>query len=180
MHATSNDCPHTKQCISVIAVSGLGGHAYGSFKDKNGNYMWLQDALSSDLTNFQTGRPMARIMIYGHKSTVPGSRSVQDIDDLATALHSNLLALVESPRTRPIILMGHSLGGLIVKKVSEVWYGIIGFNLTTNFTDVDHAVQLSHPGRPEAISGNLWDRLLRGSSQGHGYCFAYPNGWRRP
>ncbi|KAL7815934.1 hypothetical protein V8C44DRAFT_323407 [Trichoderma aethiopicum] len=102
--------------IDVIAVSGLGGHAYGSFKDKNGNYMWLQDALASDLTNVQSGRPMARVMIYGHKSTVPGSRSVQDIDDLATALHSNLLALVESPRTRPIILMGHSLGGLIVKK----------------------------------------------------------------
>ncbi|ETS03352.1 hypothetical protein M419DRAFT_75284 [Trichoderma reesei RUT C-30] len=102
--------------IDVIAVSGLGGHAYGSFKDKNGNYMWLQDALSSDLINVQTGRSMARIMIYGHKSTVPGSRSVQDIDDLATALHSNLLALVEGQRTRPIILMGHSLGGLIVKK----------------------------------------------------------------
>ncbi|KAH0497442.1 hypothetical protein TgHK011_004743 [Trichoderma gracile] len=102
--------------IDVIAVSGLGGHAYGSFKDKNGNYMWLQDALSSDLINARSGRPMARIMIYGHKSMVPGSRSVQNIDDLATALHSNLLALVEGSRTRPIILMGHSLGGLIVKK----------------------------------------------------------------
>ncbi|KAL6856623.1 hypothetical protein J3F83DRAFT_752225 [Trichoderma novae-zelandiae] len=102
--------------VDVIAVSGLGGHAYGSFKDKSGNYMWLQDALPFDLTSVRSGRPMARIMIYGHKSTVPQSRSVQDIDDLATALHSTLLALVQGPQTRPIVLMGHSLGGLILKK----------------------------------------------------------------
>lgn len=180
MHAVPKICPVLRQCISVIAVSGLGGHAYGSFKDKNGNYMWLQDALSSDLINVQTGRSMARIMIYGHKSTVPGSRSVQDIDDLATALHSNLLALVEGQRTRPIILMGHSLGGLIVKKVSEVCHHMMDFNLTSYFTDVDHAVQISQSRRPEAFSGDLRDRLLWCSSQGHGYCFAYSNGGRWP
>ncbi|KAK1255747.1 hypothetical protein MKX07_008006 [Trichoderma sp. CBMAI-0711] len=145
----------------VIAVSGLGGHAYGSFKDKNGSYMWLQDALPSDLTNIQTGRPMARIMIYGHKSTVPGSRSVQDIDDLATTLHSNLLALVEGPRTRPIILMGHSLGGLIVKKtlislsksrsqedqkLFQATYGIVFFGVPHKGMDITSLIPMVGDG----------------------------------
>ncbi|KAL6900169.1 hypothetical protein GGI43DRAFT_60665 [Trichoderma evansii] len=102
--------------VDIVAVSGLGGHAYGSFKDKNGNYMWLQDALAFDLTNGDTRRPMARIMIHGHNSTVSESNSVQDIRDLSSALHSSLLALTQTPRLKPIILIGHSLGGLIIKK----------------------------------------------------------------
>lgn len=103
--------------ISIVAVSGLGGHAYGSFKDKNGNYMWLQDALPYDITDNKSCHPRARIMIYGHNSAVPGSSNVQDIDDLSSALHSGLLALMRAPKPKPIILMGHSLGGLIIKKV---------------------------------------------------------------
>ncbi|OTA03428.1 hypothetical protein A9Z42_0038970 [Trichoderma parareesei] len=123
--------------------------------------MWLQDALPSDLTNIQTGRPMARIMIYGHKSTVPGSRSVQDIDDLATTLHSNLLALVEGPRTRPIILMGHSLGGLIVKKtlislsksrsqedqkLFQATYGIVFFGVPHKGMDITSLIPMVGDG----------------------------------
>ncbi|PON29166.1 hypothetical protein TGAM01_v202273 [Trichoderma gamsii] len=102
--------------VDIVAVSGLGGHAYGSFKDKNGNYMWLQDALPYDITNDDSHHPMARVMIYGHNSAVPGSNSVQDIDDLSSALHSGLLTLIQAQQPKPIILMGHSLGGLIIKK----------------------------------------------------------------
>lgn len=149
-------------------MSGLGGHAYGSFKDKNGNYMWLQDALPSDLINNHSHRPMARVMIYGHESNVCKSRSVQDIDDLSTALHSNLLALIQASRTRPIILMGHSLGGLIVKKVGKArsHYGDL---CLTDSADVEHSVKVAKSGGPEAFQGDLWGRLLRCSSQRHGY-----------
>lgn len=82
--------------------------------------MWLQDALPLNLNKDDTHHPMARIMIYGHDSAVPWSSNVQDIDDLSSALHSALLALIQAPRPRPIILMGHSLGGLIIKKVNRV------------------------------------------------------------
>ncbi|KAL7916459.1 hypothetical protein GGI35DRAFT_466067 [Trichoderma velutinum] len=147
--------------VDVIAVSGLGGHAYGSFKDKNGNYMWLQDALPSDLINPQSNRPMARVMIYGHKSNVYKSRSVQDIDDLSTALHSNLLALIQAPRTRPIILMGHSLGGLIVKKtlitlsksrsqedqkLFRAIYGIVFFGVPHSGMDIESLIPMVDDG----------------------------------
>ncbi|KAL6690734.1 hypothetical protein J3F84DRAFT_398202 [Trichoderma pleuroticola] len=147
--------------VDVIAVSGLGGHAYGSFKDKNGNYMWLQDALPSDLINTHSNRPMARVMIYGHKSNVYKSRSVQDIDDLSTALHSNLLALIQAPKTRPIILMGHSLGGLIVKKtlitlskspsqedqkLFRAIYGIVFFGVPHNGMDIESLIPMVDDG----------------------------------
>ncbi|KAL7961863.1 hypothetical protein V8C34DRAFT_272684 [Trichoderma compactum] len=147
--------------VDVIAVSGLGGHAYGSFKDKNGNYMWLQDALPFDLINTHRHRSMARVMIYGHKSNVYKSRSVQDIDDLSTALHSHLLALIQAPRTSPIILMGHSLGGLIVKKtlitlstsrsqedqkLFRAIYGIVFFGVPHSGMDIESLIPMVDDG----------------------------------
>jgi len=56
--------------VGVVAISGLGGHAFGSFKERYENYMWLRDALLFDLTRDDTDRPMARVMIYGYKSAV--------------------------------------------------------------------------------------------------------------
>ncbi|PTB38488.1 hypothetical protein M441DRAFT_71921 [Trichoderma asperellum CBS 433.97] len=45
--------------IDVIALSGLGGHAFGSFKERGGSYMWLRDSLLHDLTSETNGAPMA-------------------------------------------------------------------------------------------------------------------------
>ncbi|KAL7784567.1 hypothetical protein V8C37DRAFT_395679 [Trichoderma ceciliae] len=164
--------------VDIIVVSGLGGHAYGSFKDKGGSYMWLQDSLPFDLTNEDNHRPMARIMIYGHKSTVPGSRSVQNVDDLSTALHSSLLALIQAPRTRPIILMGHSLGGLIVKKTLVALsksrshqdqnlflaiYGIVFFGVPHGGMDITSLIAMvgDGPNRPLVESIGTPSPVLR-------------------
>ncbi|KAH7191681.1 hypothetical protein BKA60DRAFT_471064 [Fusarium oxysporum] len=54
--ASDNDCH-----IDLVAVCGLGGHALGSFKEKNGRFVWLRDALPSDI-------PKARIFTYGYNS----------------------------------------------------------------------------------------------------------------
>ncbi|KAH7202858.1 uncharacterized protein BKA55DRAFT_531394 [Fusarium redolens] len=51
---SDNDCH-----VDVIAVCGLGGHALGSFKEKNGPFVWIRDALPSDIPN-------ARILTYGY------------------------------------------------------------------------------------------------------------------
>lgn len=101
---------------SVIALSGLGGHAFGSFKERGGDYMWLRDSLPYDITQEETGNPMARVMIYGYESKLAQSKSIQNLEDLATSFHNSLLALASAP-IRPIILIAHSLGGLIVKQV---------------------------------------------------------------
>ncbi|KND89201.1 Protein SERAC1 [Tolypocladium ophioglossoides CBS 100239] len=102
--------------IDVIAVSGLGGHAFGSFKERGGVHMWLRDALPYDLTHENDDRPMGRAMTFGNDTAVAESTSTQNLEDLASSFHSSLLPLVAGPRTRPIIFVAHSLGGLIVKQ----------------------------------------------------------------
>jgi protein SERAC1 len=81
--------------------------------------MWLRDSLPYDLTGENTGHPMARVMTYGYESGVAQSKNMQNLEDLATSFHSSLLGLVGgTSAVRPLILIAHSLGGLIVKQVS--------------------------------------------------------------
>lgn len=80
--------------------------------------MWLRDSLPKDITSQYTNRPMARIMTYGYESTVADSNNFQNIEDLATGFHQNLASLLEDDlAVRPILIIAHSLGGLIVKQV---------------------------------------------------------------
>lgn len=67
----------------MIAVCGLGGHALGSFKEKNGRFVWLRDALPSDTPN-------ARILTYGYNSQLVGSESFQSLTDLGRTLQVDL------------------------------------------------------------------------------------------
>ncbi|KAH7009843.1 hypothetical protein EDB80DRAFT_610413 [Ilyonectria destructans] len=102
--------------VDVIAISGLGGHAFGSFKEKGGDYMWLRDSLPYDLILQDTDIPMTRTMIYGYESKVSQSKNMQNLEDLATAFHTSLLALASNSTMRPIVFVAHSLGGLIIKQ----------------------------------------------------------------
>jgi hypothetical protein len=120
---------------SIIAISGLGGHAYGSFKERGGEHMWLSDSLQRDL-------PMARIILYGYESGLANSSGFQNLDDLGNALQKALQTLYGRSEVckslpcsflrclhyadyryshqlikKPIIFIAHSLGGLIVKEV---------------------------------------------------------------
>jgi hypothetical protein len=98
---------------SIVAISGIGGHAFGSFKERGGDYMWLRDGLADDLTT-------ARIMIYGYKSTIPNSKSMQTLADLALSFYTSLESLIGDEDPKPIVFIAHSLGGLIVKQVSTI------------------------------------------------------------
>jgi alpha-beta hydrolase superfamily lysophospholipase len=80
--------------------------------------MWLRDSLPGHVTSETDGKPMARVMVYGYESAVAKSKCMQNIEDLSTTFHNSLLASVGASPTRPIILIGHSLGGLIIKQVS--------------------------------------------------------------
>lgn len=82
--------------------------------------MWLRDSLPYDLTSTTTNSPMARIMIYGYESTVANSNNMQNLEDLATAFRGSLLTIATASTLKPIIFIGHSLGGLIIKQVGNV------------------------------------------------------------
>ncbi|KAL1613846.1 hypothetical protein SLS54_010252 [Diplodia seriata] len=99
----------------IIAVSGLNGHAYGSFKQRGGPFMWLRDGLPKDLPNTQ-------VFVYGYDTQLHGSSSVQNLTDLGlglrTALKDVLVAETGDQPCKPVLLIGHSLGGLVIKEVS--------------------------------------------------------------
>ncbi|RCI15173.1 hypothetical protein L249_6880 [Ophiocordyceps polyrhachis-furcata BCC 54312] len=137
--------------IDVIAVSGLGGHAFGSFKARNDDYMWLRDSLPGELINQDSELPMARIMVYGHESRLAKSISMQDLEDMSVSFRESLLPLITDTTTpRPIILMGHSLGGLIVKqalasitasssyeRLAQAIHGIVFFGVPHDGMDIN-------------------------------------------
>jgi protein SERAC1 len=69
-------------------VTGLGGHAFRSFKAKDEDYMWLRDGLPRDMPN-------SRIFTYGYPTKVPGSKSFQSLEDLGLAFQRVLEHLAE-------------------------------------------------------------------------------------
>ncbi|KAF9641127.1 hypothetical protein BFW01_g486 [Lasiodiplodia theobromae] len=99
--------------LEVVALSGLNGHAFGSFKQRGGDFMWLRDDLARSL-------PGARIYIYGYASEMQGSDSFQTLADLGLTFQEELEALLdprdENKAPNPVVLVGHSLGGLILKQ----------------------------------------------------------------
>ena len=78
--------------VSIIAVTGLAGHGYGSWKERGGDFMWLRDALPSDMPN-------ARVMTFGYISRLQGSSSFAGINDYAKFL----LAEVKAARKDPLV-----------------------------------------------------------------------------
>jgi hypothetical protein len=71
---------------SCIAISGLGGHAFGSFKERGGPHMWLRDSLPYDL-------PGARILVYGYDTRLEGSKSFQNVRTLAGQFRTHIKAI---------------------------------------------------------------------------------------
>src|SRR3569833_2843176 len=94
--------------VDILAIPGLGGNPYGSFVHKGDGHMWLSDSLPRDM-------PSARVMIYGYESGLQDSASFAGLDDLAGSLRLEIGRLLRSGG-QSLILVGHSLGGLLVKE----------------------------------------------------------------
>ena len=127
-----NDPINYGEAVDCVAVCGLGGHAFGSFKEKGTPYMWLRDSLPKDLPNM-------RILLYGYESGLDGSESTLNISGIAETFvghlrglrsqsevsaiaHNKDRALIRHQTiSRPLIIMAHSLGGLVVKQVRSYW-----------------------------------------------------------
>jgi len=72
------------QSIDCIAVSGLAGHAFGSWKQRGGSFMWLRDSSDWRTRN-------VRVLLYGYDTSMVGSESFQDIDDIGKRFGDALL-----------------------------------------------------------------------------------------
>ncbi len=97
--------------VDIIAITGLAGHAFGSWST-GAQRMWLRDFLHRDI-------PRARIMLYGYDSHIVNSQSRSILADFS----SNFIAKFNAMRSRshsenrPVIFIGHSLGCLMIKEV---------------------------------------------------------------
>lgn len=110
--------------FSIIAVHGLGGHWDLTWTHVETKKNWLRDFLPEQLR--ESGfRP--RILSYGYDAKTAFSTSIESISTVAEDLLDRLkLARPgEINEFRPILLIAHSLGGLIVKKaMNTAWYKI--------------------------------------------------------
>ena len=74
--------------------------------------MWLKDFLPTDLDKF-------RVIVIDYQSRWDEFSPVQEFDDYGREILDAIDSVREPEYTkrRPIILLGHSFGGLLIKKV---------------------------------------------------------------
>ena len=112
---------------SFVALHGLSGHAWDSFASANNTYegiketCWLRDELPKFLEAQGKGI-YPRVMTLGYTVDVWEGNAIDDID--TTVRH--LIYLLEAERDadphRPLLFIGHSLGGIVVKQVSLQYF----------------------------------------------------------
>jgi alpha-beta hydrolase superfamily lysophospholipase len=95
---------------SIVAIHGVGGHAFKTWTDNDG-HLWLRDSLPAHV-------PKAGVLTYGYDSAVLFGKSKMRIHDFAVDLLSRLrFEQLKSPgKERRLIFICHSLGGLVLKQ----------------------------------------------------------------
>ncbi|KAF1347228.1 TPR-like protein, partial [Lizonia empirigonia] len=109
LYTPASDYTPADSVHSMIAITGLDGHAYGSWRGKGSlGRMWLRDFLCKDL-------PCCRTMIYGYNSKL-SSHGVDTIMDYGRGLLEELKKVrgTEELRRRPLFFIAHSFGGIIL------------------------------------------------------------------
>ncbi|OCK76186.1 hypothetical protein K432DRAFT_437179 [Lepidopterella palustris CBS 459.81] len=94
--------------VDIVAIHGLNGDAYTSWKHENG-ILWLKDLLPETI-------PGSRIFTYGYPSQLFFSNSMAGIRDYSQRLLSSLSGVRDEDTERPIIFVCHSLGGIVCKQ----------------------------------------------------------------
>jgi hypothetical protein len=98
---------------SIITFHGLGGHWKNTWTDANGSF-WPRDFVPLQL-------PQAGIMAFGYNTNTAFSKATTDIEQVANMLMIRVHGCRQLPeeRTRPIIFICHSLGGIVMKKAGQ-------------------------------------------------------------
>ncbi|KAL9069066.1 MAG: hypothetical protein Q9157_006295 [Trypethelium eluteriae] len=107
---TPLNTPKYPVTVDVIAITGLAGHAYGSWASSD-DFMWLRDALPFDL-------PHARILTHGYRSELQDNDARSLVTDYAGPFLERIQVMRQAAccEDRPMVLIGHSLGCLIIKQ----------------------------------------------------------------
>ncbi|KAH9204094.1 hypothetical protein DL95DRAFT_398802, partial [Leptodontidium sp. 2 PMI_412] len=112
--------PNLQLDVDIVAVHGLNPksksqreHALDTWRTPAGDEgrLWLRDDLPTTL-------PTARIFLYEYDSTVVYGQDYRTFNDKANSLLEDIRLARddENSRSRPLILLGHSLGGLLIEQ----------------------------------------------------------------
>ncbi|CAH0004296.1 unnamed protein product [Clonostachys byssicola] len=112
--------------IDVVLLHGLNGSPENTWKHATSGFYWPWE-LSKQI-------PYARVMVFGYDADIKTSlsTSLARIQDLGTAFLTKLgnFRQKKEERDRPLIFIGHSLGGLVIKQA--LWAGSLEGKLRAN------------------------------------------------
>ena len=105
-----------------MLVPGLGGHVEKTWQSRKDGTLWPRDLLPSQIPN-------ARVLGFNYNTTLKGTAGNSGIRSHAEGL---MMRLFEDrydtvDKTRPLVFVGHNLGGLIIKQVRCIQAGV-GWN----------------------------------------------------
>ncbi|KAN0086965.1 hypothetical protein V8E54_000653 [Elaphomyces granulatus] len=97
--------------VDLVAVHGLNGDAKQTWTHGKTNALWLQDFLPQDVKNI-------RVMSFGYNASAALGNTTATIADHAKDLLGCMVDKREEAdeKTRPIIFVGHSVGGVVIKQ----------------------------------------------------------------
>ncbi|KAM0083609.1 hypothetical protein ACKRZS_004194 [Fusarium odoratissimum] len=98
--------------FDICAVHGLGGNAIDTWTADSGK-TWLRDFLPEH-ENFKN----SRVMTFGYDSDLTNRSTVMELENWAETLLQSLneVRTGEKEKERPLLVVSHSLGGLVVRK----------------------------------------------------------------
>ncbi|KAM5354912.1 hypothetical protein ACJ41O_001558 [Fusarium nematophilum] len=135
--------------FDVVAVHGLGGDSYRTWTEQSEGKLWLRDFLPES-DKFQS----ARILTFGYNAKAFVDPTVTANTLTIFTFAQNLLSDLADLRTttkstgRPIIFIGHSLGGLVIKSASIMMYT---FSSEQCGADLDEQVLVHAQSRPKSF-----------------------------
>ncbi|KAJ5537510.1 hypothetical protein N7513_007160 [Penicillium frequentans] len=103
--------PLEEVAFDLVAIHGLNGDAIETWTHKETKVMWLKDLLPEAIPNI-------RIMTFGYNARFKNFTAQQDLRAISCKLLAELVDLRPAPeeKKRPIVLVCHSLGGIVAKK----------------------------------------------------------------
>ncbi|KAI1485550.1 hypothetical protein F5X96DRAFT_659519 [Biscogniauxia mediterranea] len=105
---------HVQPDIDIVFVPGLGASPKDCWKSETTGWNWTTEGLERDF-------PRARILLYMYESAWTGPLKVkQFMGNVAMALLIGLRSKREGCQRRPIVFIGHSMGGLVIAKAITI------------------------------------------------------------
>ena len=103
---------------SIVAVPGLGANPAVSFgSEKNPAFNWLSDRVEG----IRAEIPHARVLLYYYDSEWYGSNAQeQNLHNCSSKLLEYLVEMRKVDTTRPLVFLGHSMGGLVVARAMTI------------------------------------------------------------